>query len=108
MEMRIQKRLLKDVRSAAKNRIASAQRLSRARKLGYKIPSLEEAMANVSLSDAGQQAEKASPKATRREKHAGQAGQVVAAKERRKELGRGTKAEKRAAEKVKSAETQTV
>ncbi|KAF1963550.1 nucleic acid-binding protein [Byssothecium circinans] len=51
MELRIKERILKDVRSAAKGRSTSEQRLVQARKQGYEIPSLEEAMKNVKLAE---------------------------------------------------------
>lgn len=42
-EIRVQKRLLKDVRSAQNGREASVQRLAAAKKQGLKIPSMQEA-----------------------------------------------------------------
>lgn len=112
MEIRIKERLLKDVRSATKGRIASAQRLKLARKQGYRIPSLEDAMANVRLAEEEERIRAESGKGgkkvgTREEKHGGQAGQVVMAKERRAERGRETKEGRAAAEKVKEARKQT-
>jgi small subunit ribosomal protein S17 len=112
MEIRVEERLLKDVRAASKGRIASAQRLKLARKMGYKIPSLEDAMANVRLAEEEERIRRESTKGgkkvgERAEKHGGHAGQVVTAKERRLEQGRETKGEKAAAEKIKEARTQT-
>ena len=107
METRIRERLLKDVRAASKGRIASAQRLKLARKTGYTIPSLEDAMANVRLAEEQDQIRRENTKAGRREKHGGHAGQVAAKKERRLEQGRETKGEKVATEKLKDARTQS-
>lgn len=51
MDQRIRQRLMKDVRSAEKNRPASLSRLAAARRQKIAIPTLEEAMANVRLAD---------------------------------------------------------
>ncbi|KAF2001402.1 hypothetical protein P154DRAFT_392549, partial [Amniculicola lignicola CBS 123094] len=47
LDSQIQARLLKDVRSAARGRKASKDRIKEARKQGIRIPSMEEAMANT-------------------------------------------------------------
>ncbi|PVI07478.1 nucleic acid-binding protein, partial [Periconia macrospinosa] len=49
MDIRIQDRIFKDVRSAAKGRIVSRLRLERAKKQGHEIPNLETAMANMKI-----------------------------------------------------------
>lgn len=94
-ELRIQQRLLKDVRSAREGRQTSIERLKAAQKQGLRIPTLEEAM-------AGQKAfEKESNE--RGEAHNGQAGQISTAKSRRVEKGKKTKGEVQAEGKVKEA-----
>jgi len=87
------------VRSAERGRQASVQRLAHARKQGLKIPSLEEAMANMRVHTEKEKA--------RAEAHGGQAGQQKTAKEKRLEQGKMTKAEARAEKKVKEARKQT-
>lgn len=104
MDMLIKQRLLKDVRSADRGRQTSIARLSQARRQGYEIPSLEEAMANLKVSE---QEEMRGRQEGRAEKHRGQAGQIVSNKERRVEKGRETKEEKLAGETVKEAMVQT-
>jgi small subunit ribosomal protein S17 len=84
--------------------LTSIWRLKEARKAGYQIPDLETAMRNVRLQEAIE-AEK-QPKGGK-QAHAGQAGQMVTAKERRKEQGEKTKAEIQSEEKVKNAQDQT-
>jgi len=56
LQKRLEARLAKDVRSKEKGRLASIWRIKEARKAGYKVPSLEEAMANVKI--AAEKAEK--------------------------------------------------
>jgi small subunit ribosomal protein S17 len=51
MQIRIKERIMKDVRSAAKGRMTSEQRLVQARKQGFEIPDLETAMKNVRLAE---------------------------------------------------------
>lgn len=98
-EQRVQERLLKDVRAAARGRETSVQRLNQAKKQGLKIPSLDEARERMRIHT---EAEKA-----RLEAHGGQAGQMKTAKERRLEQGRKTKREVKAENKVKEARKQT-
>ncbi|KAF2634536.1 nucleic acid-binding protein [Massarina eburnea CBS 473.64] len=62
MDGLIKKRILKDVRSAARGRRTSEQRLIQARKQGHEIPSLEEAMANVKVAEEEEKARKESGK----------------------------------------------
>ncbi|XP_014558546.1 hypothetical protein COCVIDRAFT_94192 [Bipolaris victoriae FI3] len=99
-EQRIKDRLLKDVRSAARGRQVSVQRLAQARKQGYRIPTLEEAMERMKVHTANEKA--------RLEAHGGQAGQQKTAKERRVEAGKKTKEEAKAENKVKDVKKQTV
>ncbi|KAF1829725.1 nucleic acid-binding protein [Decorospora gaudefroyi] len=98
-EERVRERLLKDVRSAEKGRQVSVQRLAKARKLGLKIPTLEEAMEAMRMHT---DAEKA-----RLQAHRGQAGQMKTAHQTRVQQGKKTKAEVKAETKVKSARKQT-
>ncbi|KAF2244710.1 nucleic acid-binding protein [Trematosphaeria pertusa] len=104
MEIRIKERLLKDVRSAERGRRTSIERLAQARKQGYKIPSLSEAMANVRIAE---EEERMGREGGRKERHGGQAGQILTAKERRVERGRETKEERGAEKKVREASVQT-
>ncbi|EUC42560.1 hypothetical protein COCMIDRAFT_7890 [Bipolaris oryzae ATCC 44560] len=99
-EQRIKDRLLKDVRSAARGRQVSVQRLAQARKQGYRIPTLEEAMERMKVHTENEKA--------RLEAHGGQAGQQKTAKERRVEAGKKTKEEAKAENKVKDAKKQTI
>ncbi|KAF2445874.1 nucleic acid-binding protein [Karstenula rhodostoma CBS 690.94] len=101
MQIRIKERLLKDVRSAAKGRQTSLQRLAEARRQKLQIPSLEEAMANVRIAEQQE-------KAGKNEAHKGHTGQAETRKERRIEAGRERKQEKKAEAQVKRARAQTV
>ncbi|USP80080.1 uncharacterized protein yc1106_07354 [Curvularia clavata] len=99
-EQRIRDRLLKDVRSAARGRQVSVQRLAQARKQGLRIPTLEEAMERMKVHTENQKA--------RSEAHSGQAGQQKTAKERRVGAGKKTKEEVKAESKIKDAKKQIV
>jgi small subunit ribosomal protein S17 len=90
-ELRTNERLLKDVRSAARGRQTSVQRLLHAEKQGYKAHQREQA----GREKDGKQA------------HKGQVGQLVTAKQRRVEASVKSKADKNAEEKMKSARRQT-
>lgn len=106
MQIRLRERLLKDVRSAAKGRQTSLQRLAEARRQKLKIPSLEEAMANVKITEEVEEVGKG--KGGRAEAHDGQTGQAETKKNRRIEAGRETVEEKKADQEVKRARSQTV
>ena len=101
MAQRVRERLMKDVRAAAQGRQTSLQRLAEARRQKLEIPSLEEAMHNVRISEQEEGAGKA-------EKHLGQTGQAETNKARRKAAGKETRAEKDAKEQAKDATTQTI
>lgn len=100
---RIKQRLLKDVRSAQRGRVASIMRLKQAETEGYEIPDLETAMRNVRLREA----EEAKRKGDGAEKHEGQAKQMISKKEQRRLERQKAKGERRAGEKVKEAKLQT-
>lgn len=92
---------MKDVRSAARGRQVSVQRLAQAKKQGLRIPTLEEAMERMKVHTENE-------KAARSEAHSGQVGQQKTAKERRLEAGKKTKEEVKAESKVKDARKQTI
>lgn len=97
MKLRIKERLLKDVRSAAKGRQTSLQRLAEARRQKLQIPSLEEAMANVRIAEEEKQNK------TKGEANKGQTEQTETRKERRIQAGR----ERKAAAKLQKLKEQT-
>jgi small subunit ribosomal protein S17 len=105
-EQRTRQRLLKDVRSAEKGRQVSVQRLEQARKQGLEIPSLEEAMRGLRTYEE-ELRERGVGVGRNAEKHKGQVGQQLTAKQRRMEAGKKLKEEAKAEEKVKSARRQT-
>ena len=100
MQLRIKERLLKDVRSAAKGRQTSLQRLAEARRQKIQIPSLEEAMANVRIAEQEEVA--------KAEARTGQTGLAETRKERRIQAGRARKEWEKAekARKLAAAELQ--
>jgi|TARA_R110002003_G_scaffold63_15_gene5894 small subunit ribosomal protein S17 len=104
-EQRIRQRLLKDVRSAHKGRQVSIHRIEQARKQGLEIPSLEEAMRGLRAYEADMRERGVGT--GKEEKHKGQVGQQMTAKQRRMEGNRKEKEEKKAAEKVQRARQQT-
>jgi small subunit ribosomal protein S17 len=104
-EQRVQDRLLKDVRSAAKGRQVSVARLEQAKKQGLQIPSLEEAMRGLRMYEEDLKARGVG--VSKEEKHKGQAGQQMTQKQRRMEAGKKIKAEAKAEEKLKRAKSQT-
>lgn len=101
---RVEKRLLKDVRSAKKGRQVSIARLALAKKQGYKIPTLEEAMRGTKEYEA--EMKERGVGSGKEEKHKGQAGQNMTAKRRRMEENRKTKEEAKAEKKVKNGRRQ--
>ncbi|KAF2134381.1 nucleic acid-binding protein [Dothidotthia symphoricarpi CBS 119687] len=108
-EQRVKDRLLKDVRAAARGRETSVHRLALARKQGLQIPSLEEAERSMRAFEEEERVRRESEgKGAKREKHRGQSGQMLTAKQRRAREGVKTKNEKKAEEKVKDARKQTI
>lgn len=104
MENKIKERLLKDVRSAAKGRVASKDRLKEARRQGYELPTLEEAMKNVKVQDQVEGELRSSDAA---EAHKGQSGQIASNKARRVQKGIKTKEEQQTENEVKEARVQS-
>jgi small subunit ribosomal protein S17 len=101
---RVKERLLKDVRSAQRGRQVSIHRLEQARKQGLEIPSLEEAMRGLRMYE--EEMKERGVGAGKAEKHKGQVGQQITAKQRRMEEGKKLKAEAKAEEKLKRARKQ--
>ncbi|KAI8938996.1 hypothetical protein NX059_004840 [Plenodomus lindquistii] len=99
-EERIRERLLKDVRSAHRGRDVSVQRVAQAKKLGFQVPTLEEATQKLKQYQASEKA--------RIEAHGGQKGQAKAAHEKRLAQGKKTRKEVKAEQKLKDARKQTV
>lgn len=104
-EERIRQRLLKDVRSAAKGRLVSRQRLEQARLQGLKIPTLEEALQGLRLYEEDLRSRGIG--LSNEEKNKGQEGHQMTRKQRKMEDGKRLKEEKRAEEKLKKAKPQT-
>lgn len=103
-DVRMQERLLKDVRAAARGREASVQRLAQAQKQGLKIPSLEEAGEKLRVH---QEFEKSRAAARGKEAHRGQGGQTETKRERKKAEKIKSRTERLAEERAKNARTQT-
>ena len=108
--VRIQERIYKDVRSAARGRTVRKLRLERAKKQGYEIPDLETAMANVKLAEEQEKAVREGGKgkakmAAVREAHKGQIGQMETV---RKRMQAKTTAERDAEIALKRAQMQKV
>jgi small subunit ribosomal protein S17 len=104
-ELKIKQRLLKDVRSAERGRIASQQRLAQARKQGLQIPTLEEATRAQRLYE--EDMKERGVGVGKQEKHKGQVGQQLTVKQRRMEEGKKNKEERQAEEKIKRVKQQT-
>jgi small subunit ribosomal protein S17 len=102
-ELRTKERLMKDVRSAARGRKTSVQRLLHAEKQGYTIPTLEEAQAKLKAHELEQVGREKDGK----QAHKGQIGQLATARQMRVKAGVKSKADKSAEEKLKSARQQT-
>lgn len=104
---RVQDRLLKDVRAAARGRQVSIQRLAVARKQGLVIPSLEEAQSRAKAFEEEVRARREGEgKAAMREKSRGAGG--VGKSGRAGESGGKTKEEKKSENKLREARRQTV
>ncbi|KAF2845175.1 nucleic acid-binding protein [Plenodomus tracheiphilus IPT5] len=99
-EERVKDRLLKDVRSARRGRDVSVQRLAQAKRLGFIVPTLEEAMQRQKAFEASEKA--------RIEAQGGQKGLAKAAHEKRLAQGKKTRREVKAEQKLKDARKQTV
>jgi small subunit ribosomal protein S17 len=104
-KIRVEKRLLKDVRSAQKGRQVSVARIEQARKQGHRIPTLEEAMRGLKAYE--EEMKERGVGQGKEEKHKGQVGQQVTAKQRRVEAGKKTREEVKSEEKVRSARRQS-
>ena len=105
-KLRVQERLLKDVRAAERGREASVQRLAQAKKQGVKIPTLEEAMEKLRLHQETEKARAANKGG--KEAHPGQGGQRETKRERRKAEKVKSRAERHAAERAENAKKQVV
>lgn len=92
------------MRSAARGRDTSIQRIQLARSQGLQIPTLEEAQASAKAYEADL---KARGLGAKDEAHKGQSGQRATAKERRVKEGKKTKEEVKAEEKIKRGRKQT-
>ncbi|KAF2746925.1 nucleic acid-binding protein [Sporormia fimetaria CBS 119925] len=97
LQKRLEKRLEKDVRSAAAGRLTSKWRLKEAKGAGYQIPDLVDAMRNVRLQEEAEAAAEA---------HKGQAKQMLSAREIKRLERARIKEEKQAAASVKSTRKQ--
>lgn len=102
-KLRVQERLLKDVRAAERGREASVQRLKQAKKQRVQIPSLEEAMEKMRLH---QEMEKSRAAKGGKEAHAGQGGQVETKRERKRAEKIKSRQERHAAERAEIAKKQ--
>lgn len=104
-KLRVQERLLKDVRAADRGREASVQRLIQAKKQGVTIPSLEEAKEKMRVH---QELEKTRAAKGGKEAHSGQGGQVETKRERKKAEKIKSRQERHAAERAENAKKQVV
>jgi small subunit ribosomal protein S17 len=104
-QQRIRQRLLKDVRSAQKGKVASIQRINEARKQGLAIPTMEEAMRGLRAYEADLKARGVG--SGKEEKHKGEVGQELTAKQRRMESNKKEKEDRKAEEKLQKAKEQT-
>jgi len=95
---RVRERLLKDVRRAHRGRAVSIKRIAQARKLGIKVPTLEEAMQGQKLFEKQEK--------ERIEALGGQKGLARAAHEQRLQQGKKTRKEAKAEQKLKEARKQ--
>jgi small subunit ribosomal protein S17 len=105
MDLRLRERLEKDMRAKQRGRLTSIWRLKEARKAGYQLPDLETAMKNVRIQEQVEEQKRSEEKG---EKHSGDVGQAVTAKERRRAEREKTKGERAAEERVKRVKAQTV
>ncbi|KAJ4323156.1 hypothetical protein N0V94_002042 [Neodidymelliopsis sp. IMI 364377] len=104
-EVRMQERLLKDVRAAGRGRATSVQRLAQAEKQGLRIPSLEEAMEKLKVHQEIEKTRAASK--TGKEAHRGQGGQTETKRERKKAEKIKNRTERLAEERLRNAQKQT-
>jgi small subunit ribosomal protein S17 len=104
-EVRMQERLLKDVRAAGRGRATSVQRLAQAEKQGIRIPSLEEAMEKLKVHQEIEKTRAASK--TGKEAHRGQGGQTETKRERKKAEKIKNRTERLAEERLRNAQKQT-
>ncbi|KAF3010977.1 hypothetical protein E8E13_010551 [Curvularia kusanoi] len=103
-KLRVQERLLKDVRAAERGREASVSRLVQAKKQGERIPSLEEATEKLRIHQELQKTQAAN----RKQAHPGQGGQRETKRERAKAEKMKNRAERHAAERAEAAKKQVV
>ncbi|KAF2108663.1 hypothetical protein BDV96DRAFT_616213 [Lophiotrema nucula] len=127
LDLRIKQRLEKDVRAAARGRLASKERIKTARREGVKVPQLTDAFRNLEVKEVerrgvservvetirkykamneGRGTEGKGAEA--KEAHAGQAGQMATAQARRTEAGVDTKEEVESKEKLKEESVQSL
>lgn len=104
-KLRVQERLLKDVRAAERGRQASVQRLAQAKKQGERIPTLEEAVEKMRLHE---DMEKARVANGGKEAHPGQGGQRETKREKKNAEKMKSRAERHAAERAEAAKKQVV
>lgn len=103
-KLRVQERLLKDVRAAERGREASVSRLVQAKKQGERIPSLEEATEKLRIHQELQKTQAAN----RKQAHPGQGGQRETKRERARAEKLKNRAERHAAERAEAAKKQVV
>ncbi|KAF2478134.1 uncharacterized protein BDR25DRAFT_308945 [Lindgomyces ingoldianus] len=103
--LRVTQRLEKDVRAAERGRRTSKLRLQAAKEKGYEIPDLEAALRNVRIREA-EEAAKGNKGTT--QAHTGQVGQVLTAKERRRQDRERAKGERKAEAEAKRSKKQTI
>ncbi|KAL5114393.1 hypothetical protein ACEQ8H_007703 [Pleosporales sp. CAS-2024a] len=102
----VEKRLLKDVRSAKRGRQVSIARIEQARRQGLRIPSLDEAMKGLRMYEADLKARGLG--VAKEEKHKAQTGQQQATNKQQKvEQEKKTKEEAKREEKLKRARSQS-
>lgn len=103
-KLRMQERLLKDVRAAERGRSASVQRLKEARRQNVRIPTLEQAVEKLRLHEEAEKTRAATSKGA----HPGQGGQRETKRERRKAEKIKSRTERHAAERAEAAKRQIV
>lgn len=104
-KLRLQERLLKDVRAAERGREASVHRLAQAKKQGVEIPSLAEAVEKLRLHE---EFEKARATKGGNQAHPGQGGQAETKRERKRAEKIKSRTERHAAERAENARKQVV
>lgn len=105
-KLRVEQRLLKDVRAAERGRTTSLQRLKEAKKQHVRIPTLEEATEKMRLHQELQKTQAANRTGT--QAHPGQGGQKETKRERKKAEKVKSRAERHAAERAENAKKQVL